>query len=154
MTEPTWGRSRRLMVVDVGANRGIEQGCSRRWSARALVAAASVLALVAACSGSTAAPTPPSSLAPGSVLFVARGTAFSTTNPVVPANTAWTLVFDNEDNLPHNVIIKDSSGATASASDVFTGPATRSQVEPALAPGTYAFLCAVHPQMQGTLTVK
>ena len=71
---------------------------------------------------------------------------------VAPASVAWTLAFDNQDNLPHNVVIQDASGQTVFASEVFTGPALRTQAAPALAPGSYTFTCAIHSDMKGTLT--
>ncbi len=120
--------------------------------ARVLVLAGLVGALFIACGSSSASPTPFPSLAPGSVVFAARNTAFVTTDVVAPAGSAWTLAFDNQDNLPHNVVIQDANGQTVFSSDVFTGPALRTQAAPALAPGTYSFTCAIHSDMKGTLT--
>ena len=74
------------------------------------------------------------------------------------ADTAFTLVFDNQDNqAPHNVVIQDSSGTAVPMGDTafFTGPGKRSYAVPALKAGSYAFLCQVHPSvMKGTLEVK
>ena len=135
------------MVVGSGFDR--QPSHPGRWFAATLLVVA-----VSACSGSPVSPTPPPSLSPGSVLFVARGTAFLTTSPIVPANTEWTLVFDNEDNLPHNVVIQDANGQTVFSSDVFTGPGLRTQAAPTLAPGNYTFVCAIHSGMKGTLTAE
>ena len=37
--------------------------------------------------------------------------------------------------------------------DVVTGPAETDYNVPALAAGTYQFMCTIHPSMTGTLTV-
>jgi plastocyanin len=76
-----------------------------------------------------------------------------------PANTPFTVVFDNEDATtgPHNWVLKDSAGAKIDIGDTsfFTGPAKKEFQIPALAAGDYPFLCEVHPAaMTGTLTVK
>jgi hypothetical protein len=52
------------------------------------------------------------------------------------------------------VVIRGADGATLFASEVFTGPALRTQAAPALAPGRYAFICAIHPDMNGNLTSR
>ncbi len=75
-----------------------------------------------------------------------------------PADTAFTLVFDNQDaTAPHNVVISDPGGAAVSIGDtaLFTGPEKRSYAVPALKAGTYSFLCQAHPvAMKGTITVE
>ncbi len=77
-----------------------------------------------------------------------------------PANTAFTVVFDNEDTStsPHNWVLKDSTGAKVAIggdTGFFSGPEKREFQIPALAAGSYSFLCEVHPSvMTGTLTVK
>ena len=72
----------------------------------------------------------------------------------VPAGTALTIVFDNQDaGIPHNVAIySDSSGSNKLfGGEIFPGPGTRSYAVPALPPGTYFFRCDVHPTvMTGT----
>jgi plastocyanin len=76
-----------------------------------------------------------------------------------PANTPFTVVFDNQDTTtgPHNWTLKDSTGAKIDIGDTsfFTAPAKREYKIPALAAGDYPFTCEVHPAvMTGTLTVK
>lgn len=76
-----------------------------------------------------------------------------------PANTPFTVVFDNQDTTtsPHNWVLKDSTGAKVDIGDTafFSGPAKKEYQVPALAPGDYPFVCEVHPAaMTGTLTVK
>jgi len=77
-----------------------------------------------------------------------------TQSVTVPANAAWTLAFDNQDNLPHNVVIQDASGQTVFSSEVITGPALKIQDASALATGSYTFTCAIHSEMKGTLTAS
>jgi plastocyanin len=62
-------------------------------------------------------------------------------------------VFENGDAVPHNVsiFVGDTGGERRFDGAVFTGPATRWYAAPALAPGTYRFVCDVHPSMTGRL---
>jgi plastocyanin len=77
-----------------------------------------------------------------------------------PANTPFTVTFDNQDTTtsPHNWVLKDPSGAKVQVggdTGFFSGPAKREYQIPALAPGDYSFLCEVHPAvMTGTLTIR
>jgi cytochrome c oxidase subunit 2 len=90
------------------------------------------------------------------VSIVAQGTAFTTPAVSAPANSPITIEFDNQDSLPHNVkIFKDAiGGETVYDGEIFTGPAKKSYDVGPLAAGTYPFLCAVHTNMTGTLTVQ
>lgn len=85
-------------------------------------------------------------------------TGFEQTELTGPANTPFSLVFDNQDaTAPHNVVINDPAGQPVSIGDTtpFTGPEERTYEVPALAPGVYGFLCQVHPTtMTGTLTIE
>ena len=72
-----------------------------------------------------------------------------------PADKPFVIEFDNQDpSTPHNIEIKDSTGAVKFTGATFNGVATQPYQVPALAAGTYPFLCTVHPTMTGTLTVK
>lgn len=83
---------------------------------------------------------------------------FDPTTLEAKADTAFTLVFDNQDNqAPHNIVINDPSGTAVPIGDTtpFQGPKKVSHAVPALKAGDYKFLCQVHPTtMTGTLTVK
>jgi plastocyanin len=113
---------------------------------------------------SAASSAAPSGSAGGTVLTVTApdGAATSGFDPKTldgPANTPFTVVFDNQDTAtgPHNWVLKDSAGAKVDIGDTafFTGPAKKEYKVPALAPGDYPFMCEVHPAaMTGTLTVK
>jgi plastocyanin len=96
---------------------------------------------------------PPS--ATGDVTLTAQGIQFLETSYTAPADTPFTIAFDNQDaSIPHNVEIKDASGGVAFMGDVFPGVETRVYDVPALAAGSYTFLCTVHPSMTGTATVQ
>ena len=71
-----------------------------------------------------------------------------------PADVEFIIRLDNQDaNVPHNVEIKQD-GKTVFKGDIFNGVATLdNKVEPPLAAGTYQYICTVHPNMVGTLTV-
>ncbi|MEX2273964.1 MAG: cupredoxin domain-containing protein [Actinomycetota bacterium] len=71
-----------------------------------------------------------------------------------PADEPFNLVFDNRDSgVPHNVSISDDAGTTVFTGEVFNGVSTRTYRVPALQAGTYPFVCDVHPDMTGALTV-
>ncbi len=91
----------------------------------------------------------------GTVVQVsALNIAYEQSQISAPAGTAFTIHFDNKDpGVPHNVAIKDASGAEVFKGNIITGPAQADYQVPALQPGTYTFTCSVHPSMTGTLTV-
>jgi len=99
---------------------------------------------------------PLSSAPAGQVLSIkALNIAFEPTELTATSGQAFTMAFDNQDaGIPHNVDILDAAGLSVFKGIVFPGVATESYSIPALLPGTYKFLCDVHPNMTGTLTVK
>jgi plastocyanin len=120
-----------------------------------LVALAAVLA---ACSGATAAPSAPPASAPAggtgtTVTVVAKDTKFQTTALAVKAGEAFDLVLDNQDSAPHNIKISDASGAEVFKGEIVTSKKVDNAV-PALAAGTYTFICEVHQDMKGTITAQ
>ena len=73
------------------------------------------------------------------------------------AGQAFTIKFTNNDaGVPHNVSIHQGSptGPEVFRGEIFPGVDVRSYAVPALPAGAYAFVCSVHPNMNGTLTVK
>ena len=133
----------------------------RRSVNRSILAIALLLAAVlAACSGAVAAPgsggptsVPGSagpSAVPGSELVVtAKDLKWVETDVRVPAGQPFELVMDNQDDAPHNVKILDGTGAAVFTGEIATRGRLVNQV-PALAAGTYSFLCEVHPDMVGS----
>ena len=98
----------------------------------------------------------PASQAPAGVTIneTALNIAFGTTALTAPAGAAFTINFDNQDaGIPHNMEIKDASGATVFKGTIITGPAQAAYSVGPLAAGNYTFACSVHPNMTGTLKV-
>ncbi len=121
-----------------------------------LVVAALALA-VAGCGGSAIANAhPPASFDPQSPKLAAQAIAFDTPVLAVPADRPFTLVFENRENVSHNVSIYADSTRRDRRFEgvVFSGPATQWYPVPALAPGMYLFTCDVHPIMNGSLVAS
>ena len=101
--------------------------------------------------------TPAASSATGAVVISAFGIKYEQTTVNAPAGTPFQISFENKDpGTPHNVVIHqgDANGAVLFSGTVFSGVETRAYDVPALAAGTYAFVCIVHPTMVGTLNVQ
>lgn len=120
-----------------------------------LIAIGLVVAALTGCAQVGAAPGAPSPTVPAdAVRVVANGMAFDEATVSVPAGRAFTLALENREQVPHNVVIRDGAGKTLSEGEVFGGPGTRSQQVPALAAGSYPFLCALHPDMKGSIDAR
>jgi plastocyanin len=119
------------------------------------LAAASMMPTASDEPGASPAASPAAAAPTGTVVPVAaKDLAYNTSALAAPADEPFTIRFaNNDDGLPHDVQIKDASGATVFAGDLVTGPATVDYQVPALKAGTYTFLCSIHPTMTGTLTV-
>ena len=92
-----------------------------------------------------------------SLALTAQGVAYDKTDLAAPANTPLQIVFTNNDaGIPHNVSIHAGSptGQEVFKGEIFAGTDSRTYAVSALPAGTYAFVCSVHPNMTGTLTVK
>jgi len=85
----------------------------------------------------------------------AHNTAFDQAELEAVAGQPFTILFNNEDPLPHNVAIHKGSptGEEVFQGEIVTGPTQVTYDVPALPAGPYAFVCTVHPQMTGTLNV-
>ena len=85
----------------------------------------------------------------------AKGIAFVQTAWTGPAEKPFKLAFDNEDaGTPHNLVLKDSTGAEVFKGEIFNGVETRLYDIPSLPAGDYTFACSVHPNMSGTATLQ
>jgi cytochrome c oxidase subunit 2 len=119
-----------------------------------------------------AKPTPPPSAEPGgsgeappsgapgegpTLRLIALNIAFDQQELTVPADTPFSIEFDNQDaGVPHNVAIHQGSptGTETFRGDIFNGVETRTYQVPGLAAGEFGFVCTVHPNMTGTLTAN
>lgn len=105
--------------------------------------------------GASAAPSDPAPSGPGdgtTVDIAALNIAFDKAELSAPADEPFQIVFANNDaGVPHNVEIKDVAGTSLFKGEIFSGVETRTYDVPALAAGSYPFVCTVHPNMAGTL---
>jgi plastocyanin len=120
----------------------------------------------AAPTGMQPAPPSTSTLAPGqgcpasatTTRLTANNIAFHPTCLAAPAGRPWTLTFDNQEPVLHNLAVfrgSDAEGASVFRGLVFRGPRVVEQQVPALKAGDYFFHCDVHPRaMQGRLVVR
>ena len=106
----------------------------------------------------TPAPAASAGATTGTVLeLTAHNVQYDKTSLQATAGQPFTIKFTNDDNgVPHNVSIHQGSatGPEVFQGEIFQGVDVRSYAVPALPAGTYAFVCTVHPNMNGTLTVK
>jgi cytochrome c oxidase subunit 2 len=77
-----------------------------------------------------------------------------TTLDAASADKPFTIKFQNNDpGTGHNVAIKDATGQEVFKGEIFNGVDSRTYPIPALKAGTYSYVCSVHANMTGTLTV-
>lgn len=103
------------------------------------------------------APDRPAATAPESATpaIAASELAFDVSRLIVPSSRPVELSFDNRSTVPHNLAIRDRAGVEIYTGEIFAGPRQVTYPIPALEPGTYTFLCVVHPdQMAGTLVAR
>jgi plastocyanin len=121
-----------------------------------LVALAVITAACSGGSGATAAPAgsaAPSAAAGDGIVVVAKDVAFSTAAITAPADEPFQILLDNQEAAPHNIAIKDASGAVVYKGEIVTSTQVTNNVQ-ALPAGAYVFFCEVHPNMTGTLTTQ
>jgi plastocyanin len=78
---------------------------------------------------------------------VIKNFAFGPTSLAVAPGTKITVV--NQDRAPHTVTARDNSFDT----DTIAG-GQRGEITAPSSPGTYPYICTIHPSMTGTLIVK
>lgn len=103
--------------------------------------------------GPTEVPTATNETPEGTITLTAVNIQWVEKELTAPADQAFVIRLVNQDaGVPHNVEIKQN-GQTVYKGDIFNGVETRDFEIPALAAGTYEYICTVHPNMVGTLTV-
>ena len=111
-------------------------------------------AVLAACSGSSAGTAAPAgSVDPNAIVVSAKDLKYSPTEVSAPADAPFEIVFDNQEGVPHNMAISDSTGTNVFKGEIVSNQKVTYSI-PALAAGSYPFLCEVHPDMKGTITVE
>lgn len=93
--------------------------------------------------------------ADNNITISAKDLAFSTGCIEAPADTGFTITFENQEAAPHNIAIyaDDSKSQELFKGDVITETSTTYQVPP-LPAGDHYFECQVHPDMKGSVTVS
>ena len=137
------GAGHRVMLFDVHALSGSDYDA---WL-EAKIAEASA----------TPAPAPSGEAAGPSLMLSAIDIAFEQDALTAAADTPFRIEFENKDAaVPHNVAIHEgsSTGPEVFKGEIFNGPETRTYDVPPLKAGPYGFICTVHPNMTGTLTVE
>lgn len=115
--------------------------------------------VVAACSGGGAndeSPTTTPAAGGGgtSLTLVGENVSFDSKELTAPAGEQVTITFENRDSgIRHNLRINGPSGRIAT--EIESGPVTQTLRFTIDEPGTYVFLCEVHPTaMVGELVVE
>ena len=95
----------------------------------------------------------------GITVVSAMGVKFEQASIELAAGAPTKLRFHNKDaGIPHNVSIHEGTveavGAELFQGEIFNGDDERVYDIPSLAAGSYVFVCTVHPNMVGALTVK
>lgn len=106
-----------------------------------------------------AANVPPPTPVPGATVLqlVARNLQFQPRSLTATANQPVQLQFDNQDSgVPHNVAFFTNSSKTTAIykTPLETGPKVETFTFTAPGPGTYFFVCEVHPDMTGSFVVR
>jgi cytochrome c oxidase subunit II len=98
-------------------------------------------------------PAPSAGACEVTVAIRANNTQFDIDEFEVPADTAFCIEFENQEDVPHNVSIYDGGDELFKGEILNTAGSITYSVPP-LPAGEYDFICDVHPQaMVGTVTV-
>lgn len=114
--------------------------------------------LVAACSsggGGSARQPAPAIVNDGAVTVTAADLEFDATSIDVDAGQAFTITFVNNDSVPHNISVYTEEGGERLVEGEVINEGETTEIEVgALEPGTYYFVCDLHPEMNGPLVVE
>ncbi len=114
-----------------------------------------VLFALAACSTASADQGGPvATPGPNDIAITTDGMQFVEREVSARAGTALGILFENREGVPHNVSLHAADGTSVAKGEIFTGPGLRMLQVDALAPGSYAFTCDLHPDMTGVLTAS
>jgi plastocyanin len=94
---------------------------------------------------------------PGALTVVAKDIQFQQTTLEAPAGQPFTIFFRNEDppGVPHDVDVRSADGGQVVKDQPTTdGGSVAVYDYDALEAGTYPYVCSVHANMTGTLTVQ
>jgi plastocyanin/mono/diheme cytochrome c family protein len=106
-------------------------------------------------SAGTSSPAPSDAGGTVTLNLAAQNVAYDQSTLTAPAGVTFYILFTNNDaGTPHNVAINDASGGQQFKGEIFSGVGTRNYQVPALTAGTYTFVCSVHANMTGVLTVQ
>jgi plastocyanin len=126
-----------------------------------LVAAVAMNLGLLGVDGAGPGPTPPPGGTPApepDYVIISRDIAFDILELTVPAGQPFTILHRNEDarGIPHDIDIRAQDGTVLVETEVIDGGQQMLYEYPAFDPGTYIFICSIHPipAMTGTLTVE
>jgi plastocyanin len=109
-------------------------------------------------SGGPGASGAPAGPPPGALPVTAQGFAYEEKTLEVPAGQPFTIWFVNKDaaGTPHDVELRNADGSVIKKQPPTDGGKSQAYQYDALQPGTYTYICSIHPipAMTGTLTVK
>jgi len=144
-----------LSAFAIGQAAAGTAGASAAPSSGAPAAPAGASGAPAPSAGASGAPAPSGGGATADVSIQAKDIQFVEKTFTAPGGKPFTIAFDNQDSgTPHNIQIKDGSGASVFKGDIFNGVAAKVYQVPALPAGAYTYVCDVHPTMTGTATLQ
>jgi cytochrome c oxidase subunit 2 len=152
------GTGHRVMLFDVHPMTATDFAAWRQQKIDEAKASPKPSASGAAPSG-PAASGPPASGAPAAALkLAAKDIAYDTKSLEVAAGQPFSIQFTNNDpaGVAHDVQIRGQDGSVLQSTDKTDGGQSATYNYQPLQPGTYTYICSIHPipAMTGTLTVK
>jgi plastocyanin len=91
----------------------------------------------------------------GTVEVTAENMAFSTDTITATAGEDFTISFTNNDTVPHNLSVYTEEGGEVIVQGEILNQGGSEEIDvSALEPGTYYFMCDLHPEMNGQLVVE